>query len=279
MRTMIRAAFAAAMLSVVAAACTSSSGGASGALSCKLGGGCSPSVLCMGGIAGCSSNCQCLDGTWQAPCPADLPQTGSACTPASAECGYTTATNACGADNCTCQNGTWNCGPTCTTLLDSGAEGGLTPGAAACVAAGGQCVQGVAFCGPVGPGATAASCLDTGLTMLCCAVNPDGGCAEIQASNYDQSCTVDSDCVEVSVGNPCQACDFICNQSVGAINVGANAQYTADVAKTAAGVGDCGCPAEVGNRVGPCCRSGQCHADSACSSSDASTDSGDASGE
>jgi hypothetical protein len=65
------------------------------------------------GITGCDSNCQCLDGTWQAPCPADLPQTGSACTTEGAECGYTTSTNACEADNCYCKSGVWNCEPSC----------------------------------------------------------------------------------------------------------------------------------------------------------------------
>ncbi len=56
-------------------------------VACKLGAACSNARLCTGGVAGCTSNCQCLDGKWQAPCPADLPRTGSACTPAGAECG------------------------------------------------------------------------------------------------------------------------------------------------------------------------------------------------
>jgi hypothetical protein len=86
---------------------------ADGGLSCSLGGGCAQTQVCTGGIGGCASNCQCLDGTWQAPCPANLPHTGSACTAAGAQCGYATSTNACGAANCYCQGGAWSCGPTC----------------------------------------------------------------------------------------------------------------------------------------------------------------------
>jgi len=84
-------------------------------LSCQLGGGCSMTQLCMGGIAGCTSNCQCLDGTWRAPCPMDLPKAGGACTPAGAECGYSNIANGCGAADCYCQGGAWSCGPTCVT--------------------------------------------------------------------------------------------------------------------------------------------------------------------
>jgi hypothetical protein len=141
-------------------------------------------------------------------------------------------------------------------------------GAAACVAAGGQCVTGVAFCASVGTGATPASCLDISSDMLCCAVNEDAGCTEIQASSYDQSCKTDSDCVTVNVGNACAECVFACAENVGAINAGAMAQYNADVAKTPAGVASCNCPSE--GIVVSCCRSGQCHADNECSSLDGS---------
>lgn len=91
-------------------------------LGCSLGDKCSPTQLCNGGIPGCGSNCQCLDGTWQAPCPADLPETGRPCSPENAYCGYTTSTNPCGADNCYCQGGAWTCGPTCVISLDSGGQ-------------------------------------------------------------------------------------------------------------------------------------------------------------
>lgn len=137
-------------------------------------------------------------------------------------------------------------------------------GAAACVAAGGQCVTSVDFCANVGPGATAASCLDVSRDMLCCAVDEDAGCTEVEASSYDQSCKSDSDCVVVNVGNACAECIFACAQSVGAINAGAMAQYNADVAKTPAGVAECNCPSE--GIVIPCCHGGQCHVDNECSS-------------
>jgi hypothetical protein len=150
-------------------------------------------------------------------------------------------------------------------------------GAAACVAAGGQCVAGVAFCANVGPGATAASCLDVSSDMLCCAVKEDAGCTEIQASSYDQTCTSHSDCVTVNVGNACEECVFACGISVGAISVEAMAQYAADVDKTPAAVVSCGCPSE--QVIRPCCRSGQCHADNECSSLDGSADGADASTE
>jgi len=48
------------------------------------------------------------------------------------------------------------------------------------------------------------------------AKNADAGCTEIQASNYDQSCKTDSDCVMVPVGNTCTGCIFACGFNVGA---------------------------------------------------------------
>jgi hypothetical protein len=77
----------------------------------------------------------------------------------------------------------------------------------------------------------------------------------------------------VNVGNACAECIFSCGQNVGAINAGAMVQYNADVAKTPAGVtlsvNPCNCGSE--QVFAPCCRSGQCHADNACSSPDGST--------
>jgi hypothetical protein len=79
----------------------------------------------------------------------------------------------------------------------------------------------------------------------------------ISASNYDQSCTVDTDCVEVSSSDYCSTTDCQCGGS--AINVGALAQFKADVSKTPIGSGAlmgkvCGC----GIAFGPCCRHGVC---------------------
>lgn len=55
----------------------------------------------------------------------------------------------------------------------------------------------------------------------------------IQASDYDQSCTVDSDCRYIAEGNACTPCAFDCSFAA-AINVSALAQYNSDVANTPA---------------------------------------------
>jgi hypothetical protein len=146
-------------------------------------------------------------------------------------------------------------------------ESGLS-GSEACVAAGGQCVVGVAFCGNVGPGATAKSCQASDPDMLCCGIGADAACTTIAASKYDQTCSDDSDCTQVGVGNACQVCDLSCQQTVDAINRDAMAQYAADIAKTPAGAAVCGCPA-----LPPpvaCCLAGRCHAGNACAPPDSS---------
>ena len=61
----------------------------------------------------------------------------------------------------------------------------------------------------------------------------DASVRTIQASNYDQSCKVDTDCRLIGEGNACTPCAFNCPFS-GAINAGALAQYTSDVANTPA---------------------------------------------
>ncbi len=143
-------------------------------------------------------------------CPVTLPHAGDACGTAGMECGYATSTNACGADNCYCQGGTWNCEPTC--VIDAGP-----------------------------------TCTDANSQL-------------IQASSYDQSCKVDSDCVAVGEGNACYACQIACPNA--AINASAKARYLADIPKTAATGQFCGCPAA----FNPCCRAGICHADLQCQS-------------
>ncbi len=81
----------------------------------------------------------------------------------------------------------------------------------------------------------------------------------ILASNYDQSCTVDTDCASVSSGNYCaQLC--MCGGS--AINVAAEVRFNADVAKTPVGSGavkNIACPCVAA--FGPCCRAGLCTTD------------------
>jgi hypothetical protein len=81
---------------------------------------------------------------------------------------------------------------------------------------------------------------------------------QISASDYDQSCSVDSDCVDVGEGNACFPCTVICK--VAPISRGALPAYQSDVAETIGareteGV-SCGCPLE----PIPCCRSGLCTA-------------------
>jgi hypothetical protein len=123
---MSRTGVAVAVLAAVMGAC--STGSSTQGPSCELGVECSQSQVCMGGIAGCASaypsNCQCLNGTWQAPCPADLPEAGSACTPEGAGCEYLTST--CGV-GCGCQAGSWNCGTVrlgvaCSNAVDAGPD-------------------------------------------------------------------------------------------------------------------------------------------------------------
>jgi hypothetical protein len=102
----------------------------------------------------------------------------------------------------------------------------------------------------------------------------NAGTQNIMASNYDQSCRTDSDCVAIEEGNFCNpgANDGCTNA---AINKSALAQYQADLAKTQAGVcyGLSGCGAE----FGPCCQSGMCSVNFACNNpltGDASADAG-----
>jgi hypothetical protein len=95
----------------------------------------------------------------------------------------------------------------------------------------------------------------------------DGSCL-IEASNYNQSCSTDSDCVNsagpfpVDFGNYCA---FVCRCGLGAINRNAVDQFVADVSRTPLGSGNtfgqgCSC----GFAGGPCCRSGMCTTGSEC---------------
>jgi hypothetical protein len=81
----------------------------------------------------------------------------------------------------------------------------------------------------------------------------------IQASNYDQTCSADTDCVAIAVGDACYPCIVICGTG-GAINRSALSSYQSDISKTI-GAGEtssvqCGCPA---GGI-PCCRGGTCQA-------------------
>lgn len=96
----------------------------------------------------------------------------------------------------------------------------------------------------------------------------------IQASSYDRSCTVDTDCRAIAEGNSCIPCEFMCTNA--AINADAVTKYNADIANTPAFLaqshGACGgeCGPEGNSR---CCRGGMCQAGSQCfTPEDAGTD-------
>lgn len=83
-------------------------------------------------------------------------------------------------------------------------------------------------------------------------------CAIVVASQYDQCCTVDSDCVAVGEVASCQG--VICpNCPAGAINKGAEAQYNAafERAVPVEGGGACPCP----SAGGAICHNGKCQLD------------------
>jgi hypothetical protein len=88
-------------------------------------------------------------------------------------------------------------------------------------------------------------------------VEAESGSCIILASNYDQSCTVDSDCKDVTAGDYCST---LCPCGGSSINVGAVAQFNQDVSRTPLGSGAIAwdaCPCLTAG--GPCCRQGTCH--------------------
>jgi hypothetical protein len=136
---------------------------------------------------GCESDCQCVGGTWQSPCPeGGMPPSGSSCKTEGATCGYLVNGSACGnaTVGCDCRGGTWACEPPCNTPPDAGADAG------GCIAAGGEClnsnvicaVPGSLSCGAVYPGApycclsNVADCGQPSATIYACPpAQPDGG--------------------------------------------------------------------------------------------------------
>ena len=128
--------------------------------------------------------------------------------------------------------------------------------------------------GDVRPKACASpdDCVPLGFPACCmgktCVLNPpDDLCPDaqvqlVQASNYDQSCKTDGDCIAVAEGNGCDVGAFNCPNA--AINKGAYAQYQSDVAETASAL--CRAPSGCGAGFGPCCRGGKCQMGSGCSS-------------
>jgi hypothetical protein len=116
---------------------------------CELGVACSLTEVCTQGVIDCGPNCQCLDGIWQMPCPASLPETDTSCSTEGVECGYVTTTNPCGAADCDCRSGAWSCDPTCTIapIPDAGPE----PSNEGSDAADAACPAGTFLC-PMCPG-------------------------------------------------------------------------------------------------------------------------------
>jgi hypothetical protein len=82
----------------------------------------------------------------------------------------------------------------------------------------------------------------------------------IQASNYDQSCDADTDCVAVAEGNFCVPGANNCPSA--AIGKGAKSKYLSDVANTNAAFclapSTCGVPLTCAGSTGPWCLHGTC---------------------
>jgi hypothetical protein len=80
----------------------------------------------------------------------------------------------------------------------------------------------------------------------------------LSASQFDNSCKVDSDCVGVPSGDPCAAnCASICPTA--ALNVRVAAEYVADLRALVPASSDsivCNCPCIAAR---PCCRQGACY--------------------
>jgi hypothetical protein len=123
--------------------------------------------------------------------------------------------------------------------------------------------------------ATAAACstaqdcpMHLGSQVYCCTENTCGvdvpdACADgsghpIRASDYDQTCATDMDCVAVGEGN---ACSIIPPCPTAAINKGAFARYQSDVAQA-----PCFELSFCVSSAGPCCRRGSCQMNTACGS-------------
>jgi hypothetical protein len=90
----------------------------------------------------------------------------------------------------------------------------------------------------------------------------------ILASNYDQSCQTDLDCIAAGEGNFCIAGAGNCPST--AINKSAYSQYQADLAKTNAAI--CRAITSCGEEFGPCCRRGSCQMGAECVDAGSSPD-------
>jgi hypothetical protein len=129
----------------------------------------------------------------------------------------------------------WPVGTGCSSTANQGASdaAAMTPDgqidASACISADGLCVV-----------------TDAGRC-------PDGG---IQASNYDQTCTIDSDCVAIAESKTCALCELSCASA--AINVAEMSRYNSDSIALVTAAEE-KCPSSCGDGPGgPCCMGGQC---------------------
>jgi hypothetical protein len=149
--------------------------------------------------------------------------------------------------------------------------------ASACIAAGGFCASGDVSCAAVGAqdcGVSGDFCCLPNLPDAATACIDDASVKLIQASDYDQSCTVDTDCQQISEGNACVPCAFGCPLG-GAINVSALPKYMSDIANTPAVGSECPVIPCIAT-VFPCCIGGNCQVGSQCANpvpTDAATDS------
>ncbi len=147
----------------------------------------------------------------------------------------------------------------------AGGDASFEASGSACLAAGGHCATDclTAF-GPEDCGSQAACCHDV------CPADADN--VPIQASHYDQSCTLDTDCVMAAFGNTCTQC-LSCPNA--AINKASEPQYNADVRKALlgehGGISCDGCfvfEGRMGEAAAPysdtCCLGGMCQYGSRC---------------
>jgi hypothetical protein len=204
----------------------------------------------------------CNDGTGATDCCPDGAMSGAPCS-SDSTC-WTRCSNGFRGEM-SCSGGTWIAGHGLFQCGSPGADAGLS-GPAACAAAGGKCVVG-GFTGCLKDGPQDCNPDRNPGGAFCC-LEDDPTCAEanghvISAADYDQTCTIDSDCIGVGEGDACNPCAIACPTA--AIKITAKARYLADVAKTPAGAQQgtvrCGCPAS----FGPCCLGSMCHADLMCS--------------
>jgi hypothetical protein len=196
-----------------------------------LSGGCSP------GGNGAKSGAAGSDGG---------PETSgaAACVAAGGDCGQCHADNEC--------------------VVDGGTEASVST---ACAAASGQCIAADGTCWGIPTAAAVGQpALCGSPDAVCCDVVFDAGnsCTDasattVRASSYDQSCTVDTDCVGVSQGDSCNPCDFSCVNA--SINSGALTQYTSDTANFPAvlAVAKGACASSCGGPETACCIGGTCH--------------------